>query len=233
MAIQRFEIELMEMKQFTEHIRHYTFKVPDFSFEPGQYLTFMIPVGEGKFIRRPYSIASPPFQKGKIEFVIEQVPGGKGSPHLFSMKPGDKMQVIGPLGDFKLGSEDHDIVLVCTGTGIAPFRSMVRHLLRKGFKHKITLLAGDRYEDEVLYQEEFLALKEKHKNFEYQSVISQPKNPDFQGHTGHVQSLIEQYVPEFTGDFYLCGLKAMVFGVREWLVQKGVPMHKIYIEKYD
>lgn len=216
----RFESKIMNIKKLNEDTNHYIISIPkEFTFAPGQYISITMEIN-GKKIRRPYSIASTPSLKGKAEMVIKLIPHGLLTPSFFKLKENDQINVLGPLGFFKIENMDKNIVFISTGTGIGPFRSMINHLLENNFKNNITLLAG--YRKTKLYDEEFINLSKKNPNFTYKSVLS----------PNRIQNLLENIKTEDT-DFYICGLLDMITSVKGILIKKGVEMKNIISEKYD
>ncbi|MBS3106200.1 hypothetical protein J4419_00880 [Candidatus Woesearchaeota archaeon] len=131
---------------------------------------------------------------------------------------------------FTIKDERKPIVLVGTGTGVAPFRSMVADVLSRGFGKKILLLCGYRFEDEILYDREFSHLAKLHGNFDYHPVVSRPR-PGYKGEIGRVQQLIEAHAKDMNADFYLCGLTEMIEDVKKLLEAKGAK--RIFFERYD
>ncbi len=138
----------------------------------------------------------------------------------------------GPLGSFKLRDPLSDSVMAATGTGVAPFRSMLNtDTLASG--KQFTLILGARYEEGLLYRTEFETLAGRFPNFKFVPVLSRPKD-GWRGRTGHVQP----HVMETAGDrrdldVYMCGLKAMVDDLRAVLKQAGFDGKRLIYEKYD
>ena len=229
----RFEAELLDVKQLTLTVKHFTFSVPDgFSFIPGQYVSLLVPFLDGKLVKRPYSIASSPSQKGVINLTIKNVEGGHGTSFLFTMQKGDTLTFIGSLGAFTLRNKESNLVFISTGTGIGPFRSMIKDLLEHGAQQQVYLFTGYRYEEEILYDEEFTTLAKKYTNFHYYTIFSQPKNTTSE--KGRVQDLLAKHLPQdFQGDFYLCGLHDMIDETKTFLEGKGFAKEHIYFERYD
>lgn len=193
------------------------------------------PVG-GKEITRAYSIASP---RGgnRFELCLNRVPEGIVSNILFDLKPGDEVDMNEPLGYFTLRHPGHRAVFIATGTGIAPFRSMLLDHLPKTQPH-ITLLFGVRYEEGLLYREELERLAAQYENFRFMPTITRPTE-SWKGRTGRVQAHLDEAlalrVPEDLSmiDVYVCGLKEMVDDVRKELKQRGLDRRQIIYEKYD
>jgi ferredoxin--NADP+ reductase len=178
--------------------------VPD--FKPGQFVTLGIKLdGEGdKITNRAYSLSSPPEEKRYFELYIkwaqEPVPG-KFTTALFNRKEGDELYWRKPAGAFTIEEKKVDgtpdertLVLVASGTGLAPFVGYCLHLKSTGSKRRIALLHGARNAKELGYRELFERLaKENSSNFIYLPTVSRPSDPNsagWTGHTGRVESLL-------------------------------------------
>ena len=152
---------------------------------------------------------------------------------MFSLQPGSAAEVSAPLGYFVLRDPGRDIVMVATGTGVTPFRSMLQAYLGQGDPHPMTLVFGVRYEDHLLYRPEFEKLELEHPNFRFWPVLSRPPE-GWQGRTGHVQPHMLEAIGERRDlDVYVCGLKLMVDDVRAILKSLGFDRKQIVYEKYD
>ena len=216
-------------------IRSFTFEAPDLArinFTPGQFLSLAEDI-EGKKITRAYSIASPP-DGNRFELCLNRVEDGIFSPHLFQMNPGDEVEMKGPYGAFLWRKPVGDSLLVATGTGIAPFRSMLlAHFDGKPGPEQITLVFGARHEHTLLYREDFERLAREHENFRFWPTLSQP-GPGWTGRTGRVQAhLIEAIGERRDIDVYICGLREMVDDVRTRLKDAGFDRKRLIFEKYD
>ena len=162
--MEKFESGILEIIELSPSVKHLKIWVSeDFKFIPGQYISFIMEK-DNKKLRRPYSISSSPSEKGYVDLCIKIVENGLASEMINEMQVNDKIDVLGPLGDFTLKNKDKDLIFISSGSGIGPFRSMIKDLLENNFKYKITLLTGYRSEEDILYDNEFLQLSEKHEN---------------------------------------------------------------------
>lgn len=225
---------LVESREIAPEIRHFVFELPEakeFLFVPGQWVSLEEMVN-GEPITRAYSIASPP-SGNRFELCLNRVQEGHLSPYLFTLRPGDLVEMRGPFGTFVWREPQRDAVLVATGTGIAPFRSMLPPQLAKDHLHRVTLLYGVRHEHSVLYRDEFETLERSHSNFHFWPTITRPGST-WAGRTGRVQEHLERAIgPGRDIDVYICGLREMVDSVRSILKNMGFERRHIIYEKYD
>ena len=225
---------LLEFTDIADEVRHFVLEATDcdeLDFLPGQFVSISEPI-EGKKVTRAYSIASAP-HGNVFELCLNRVTDGKMSPHLFDLQVGDSVEMQGPLGYFVLRNPVGDSLFVATGTGIAPFRAMLKCHLPRDAKHQFTLLFGIRHERNIMYREDFDKLAAHHPNFRFWPTLSRP-DEDWTGRTGHVQLHLEEAIGERRDiDVYICGLKAMVDDVRQRLKDLGFDRKHIIYEKYD
>lgn len=214
-------------------IRHFEFEAlepAELAFVPGQFIS-MKHSFDGKELTRAYSVASSP-RGNRFDLCLNLVPNGVFSAYLFTLKPGSEIEFGPPLGYFTLRNPSRDALFVATGTGVAPFRSMVQSHMPSSKNH-ISLLFGTRYEEAILYREEFEDLAKRLDRFHYWPTLTRP-GAAWPGRTGRVQAHLEEAIAGRTDiDVYLCGLKEMVDDVRSRLKQSGLDRKQIIYEKYD
>jgi NAD(P)H-flavin reductase len=158
---------------------------------------------------------------------------GRFSPYLFGMTPGDEVEMKGPYGTFVFRQPIQDSILVATGTGIAPFRSMLMAELAHDSMHRFDLILGVRHEHGILYREEFEELTRQHPNFTFNPTLTRP-GPAWTGSHGRVQLHVLRTVGERRDlHVYICGMKEMVDEVRALLKEAGLERKQIVVEKYD
>jgi CDP-4-dehydro-6-deoxyglucose reductase len=229
---------LVDWKELAPEVHHFRFEVPDIEhlqFTPGQFISVIEHAGE-KEITRAYSIASPR-AGNRFELCLNRVPDGLVSPWLFGLKPGDEVDMHEPLGYFTLRHPGRRAVFVATGTGIAPFRSMLLDHLPRMQPH-ITLVFGVRHEKGLLYRDELEKLAEAYPTFRFLPTVTRP-TANWPGRIGRVQAHLDEALairtPEEMSniDVYICGLKEMVDDVRRELKQRGFDRKQIIYEKYD
>jgi|SRR5579884_598788 len=215
-------------------VRHFVFEVPEvqvFQFTPGQFVAFR-ETFEGRTVTRAYSIASPP-DGNRFELCLNRVREGRFSPWLFSLRPGESVDMKGPLGGFVLRNPGRDVLFIATGTGVAPFRSMLKAHLAHGPKQEYTLLFGVRYEPDLLYRDEFEALERQHPTFRFWPTITRA-DEGWTGRRGRVQAHVEAALGGGRDvDVYICGIREMVDETRALLKGFGLDRRQIIVEKYD
>jgi ferredoxin-NADP reductase len=237
----------------TASTKRFFFQIPSmerFDFEPGQFVTLDLPIHEQKNKRwRSYSIASAPNGTNEFELVIVKMEGGSGTSWLWQNgHVGSEITLRGPMGKFVLPEIiDRDLYLICTGTGIAPFRSMVHHIRANHIHHKnIYLIFGTRVIPDLLYPGEMQGLHEEMETFEYLPVCSREPADNPQGiRTGYVHGVYESVImskpfqPQEEGPdlpppayFFLCGWKNMIDEARQRLASLGYDKKSIHFELY-
>jgi len=204
---------------------------PTIAFAPGQFVSFEIERQDGRVpATRAYSIASAPHQHHTIDLVVNRVPGGTGSDYLFGLREGAHTAFKGPVGSFVLHDSSRDLLFVATGTGIAPFRSMLWSLADRSSSRRITLLWGLRSESDVYYQNELLRLRERLPYFSVVTTLSRPTG-GWCGAVGRVSALVEARITDVANlEVFLCGNGAMIRDVRDILRGKG--LCPIRVEQY-
>ncbi len=220
------QAQIVEIKDLTSQLRliklHCQTDEPE-TYRAGQFITFDLPVGEKRLDRwRSYSIANAPNNDNIIELCIVRVPEGRATTYLFEeIKVGMELKYKGPLGAFVLPEEiEHDIVMICTGTGVAPFRSMLWDIAQQAQRHRrIDLVYGTRHSDSLLYIDEFKALEKELDGFHYHVALSRES---YAGYQGYVHDLYERIEHEDLTKvkYYLCGWQQMIDEAVERLTQK-------------
>lgn len=228
------EARLIESREIAPGVRHFVFEAVGterLDFVPGQFTSFTEKIA-GKEITRAYSLASAPSGTNRFELCLNRVEPGHLSPRLFDMKPGDCIGMRPPLGMFVLRQPPRDSILIATGTGVAPFRSILQAHLNAS-SPAFTLLFGVRYESHLLYRAEFEQLAQRFPNFRFWPTLTRPE-AGWTGRQGRVQAHLSETIGDRRDvDFYLCGLKEMVDDVRSVLKAQGFDRKQIFYEKYD
>ena len=240
MAVERFQLELTSSRMLTPYVRHLGLKRTDdnpLHFEPGQFITFLFDHEDGKVRRRSYSIATIPGSNNEIEIAVAYVADGIATEHLFHMQEGDCYNAMGPAGKLILKNEPVSrLVLVGTGTGIAPYRAMLPQLAERidNDNIEVVVLLGVQYRKDALYADDFLHYSRQYDNFHFIACYSQ-ETTDLEPHEreGYVQTQFEKLGADPQEDiFYLCGNPNMIDDAYERLLEKGFGNRTIRREKY-
>lgn len=229
--------KVIRIQEQTQDTRSFFIAVPELAilnFKPGQFVTLDLPIHEKPNKRwRSYSIASSPDGSNVFELIIVLDKNGTGTPYLFNeVAVGSELKFRGPQGVFTLKEPlDKDLVLICTGTGIAPFRSMLHYIKNNKLEHKgIYLLFGCRTKSSLLYHKEMVNLQEEIPGFNYIPVLSREL---WDGQTGYVHPVYELLcIDKRPAQFYLCGWKGMIDEARKRITDMGYDKKEIHYEIY-
>ncbi len=202
-------------------------------FLAGQYIDFLLKGGE----RRSFSMANPPHADELIELHIRHVPGGSFTEHVFGkMKERDILRLEGPLGSFFLREEStKPIVLVASGTGFAPIKSIIESAFHRKVERPMVLYWGGRRPKDLYLS----ALAQKwaleHRHFRYVPVASEARPEDaWSGRSGFVHRAVMQDLPDLSGyQVYACGVPAMVDAARkDFITQCQLPEDEFYADSF-
>ena len=192
---------------------------------------------EGNIVMLNIRIATPPWDRSKGTFM--PVNPGVCSSYIFSRKPGDKVMVSGPYGEFFIKPTDNEIVFVGGGAGMAPMRSHIFHLFHtEKTTRKVSFWYGARSLREVFYEEEFRAIEKEFPNFKFHIALSEAKPEDnWTGLTGFIhKALLDNYLSKHDSpediEYYLCGPPMMNSAVTNMLDNLGVPEENIAFDDF-
>ena len=231
------DIALVDRHEIAPGVMHFGFERVDgevFNYQAGQFITLLIP-GPDKVLRRSYSLAAAPLGLNRIEFAASYVKEGVASELLFSLKPGDRLAMIGPAGRLVLPSEPPErLIFVATGTGITPFRAMLPAFAPLlAARVRIEVLQGVRVAAELLYGDEFLTLANGTANFYYHPCFSRELPPIPGARQGYVQHCFADLDLKPHSDLiYLCGNPNMIDEAFAYLTQFGFATQSVRREKY-
>jgi CDP-4-dehydro-6-deoxyglucose reductase len=241
---------VIRIEDETYNTKRYFIKVNElesFNFKAGQFVTLDLPIHEQKNKRwRSYSIASWPDGSNVFELLIVLLEGGAGTTYLFNeINVGSELIFRGPQGVFTLPENiEKDLFFICTGTGIAPFRSILNYIHLHEIQHKnLYLIFGCRTKKDLLYHEEMRVLENKMESFTYMPTLSREGWDGQAGYTGYVHSLYEEICKKNNeacedlqnlspASFYLCGWKFMIDDARQKIVALGYDRKAIHLELY-
>jgi len=199
-------------------------------------------------IMRAYSMANYPDEKGIIMLNVRvcppppnapDAPPGQMSSYIFNLKPGDKVTISGPYGEFFARDTDNEMVFIGGGAGMAPMRSHIwDQLLRLNTKRKITYWYGARSLKEMFYVDELNELQEKFPNFKWYVALSDPLPEDnWDGPTGFIHTVLyDMYIKDHEApedcEYYMCGPPMMANAVTDMLIEQGVERENIMFDDF-
>jgi Na+-transporting NADH:ubiquinone oxidoreductase subunit F len=249
-AARRFDTTVASIRDLTYDIKEVSFDLSaadkaagGLSFKPGQYLQLVVPpYGEVKeTVQRAYSLSSVPADSARAELLIRLVPGGIATTWVHQrLKVGDRVQLIGPFGEF--GIKDTDAVMVCVagGSGMAPFKSMLNHIAANGAypAKEIWYFFGAKAKRDMFYLDEMAELERRLPRFHFVPALSEPKpEDDWQGPVGLITNVLDSYLKEKLPqgrpmEGYLCGSPGMIDACNKVLAANGIAADKIYYDKF-
>lgn len=240
MSREKFSLILQDSKEIAPLVRHFTFVRKDgqpFEFTPGQFINLYFE-NQGELVQRSYSLASIPGETGTIELALSYVTNGKASDFIFGLERGDEIQASGPFGRLTLREErPKRYVLVATGTGVTPYRSMLKELSVRMREHgvKVVLLQGARSPMDQLYLDDFVPFAENHPEFTFLAccsrVLSEPPKP--YEVKGYVQDQFDNLELNPEEDMvFLCGNPNMIDAAFLKLTELGFSAANVRREKY-
>lgn len=241
-----FDARLVSSRALSPSVRELAFERVDrhpMAFAPGQWLNAMIPLPEREeepVLKRSYSIASSPDGSPRFEIAVTRVQGGPASTWLHGVGPGVVLPFVGPQGFFTRAPDDAaPALMIATGTGVTPIRSMVRAAVAAGSRAPLWILLGVRHEDDVLYGEELASIAREHSNVRFVASLSQPRG-EWGGRRGYVQTHVTELwrglslLGPAAPHAWICGLERMVGSVREILRKDmAIPRQQVHSERYD
>ncbi len=231
--VKDFTATVVKLEDCARDIRKLTLKLDgDIEMNPGQYVQVQIP---GQGVTRSWSVASPPASADTIELNIRKTPGGLGTEGWVfkDLAEGDQVALSGPYGRFFLREQrDEPAILIGGGTGLAPLKAMVRHVLETGTDHKLFLYHGARTEAD-LYDVDYFTELEKNSDgqFSYRPVLSEEEIEGIRH--GMVTDAVDKDFETCSGHVaYLCGPPPMVEAALKTLMAKRLFPRDIYREDF-
>lgn len=194
---------------------------------------------EGNIIMLNIRIATPPFDRATGTWATGIKPGICSS-YLFTRKPGDKVTISGPYGEFHIQNTKREMIYIGGGAGMAPLRSHLMHLFRTlhTTDRKISYWYGARSRREIFYEEDFRAIERDFPNFEFHIALSDPQPEDnWTGYTGFIhQVLYDHYLKDHEApediEYYMCGPGPMSASVKKMLWNLGVPTEMLMYDDF-
>ena len=192
---------------------------------------------EGNIITLNVRIATPPMDRATHKWL--PVSPGISSSYIFSLKPGDKVRMSGPYGDFHIQDTDAEMLYIGGGAGMAPLRAQILHLFRTLHTgRKVSYWYGARSKKEIFYEEDFREIEKQFPNFSFHIALSDPQPEDnWTGYVGFIHQVIydnylkDHDVPEDI-EYYMCGPGPMANAVKVMLEDLGVPRSQLFFDDF-
>jgi Na+-transporting NADH:ubiquinone oxidoreductase subunit F len=147
----------------------------------------------------------------------------------------EELIMRGPFGDFYFRDSEREILLIATGTGLAPIMSILRHIQAEQIQRKCTLFFGTRIQEDLYKVEELRDVEREIPTFTFIPTLSrEAEGSQWEGKRGRVTDLIDELIPEGADyDVYICGNPEMVDSCTERLLKKGIPLEHLYFDKFS
>ena len=235
--VRKFDSQVRSVRMLTHDTRELTLTLTDneeISFIPGQYVQVGVPV-KGGMEFRAYSIASTPGTPNQITLVVRLMPGGLGSTYLHEIQVGADVMFTGPYGEYILPEDPAmEIVCVAGGCGMAPVRSIIRHLAEQDRERPCRLFFGARARKDIMYEEEYQELCATYPALQVHYALSEPEAGDeWEGETGFIHTLVDAHLAAGVNrSVFLCGPPPMVDAATEVLQAKGVGEGDIFYDAF-
>lgn len=214
-----------------------------------KYKLWELKANNDEEVFRAYSMASHPAEPGIVMLNVRiatppprdmSLPPGKASSYIFNLKPGDKVTISGPYGEFFIKETKREMVYIGGGAGMAPMRSHIFHLFHtlKTTDRKVSFWYGARSKREMFYDDDFKNIQNNFPNFSYNVALSEPLPEDnWQGYVGFIHKVLHDHYlknheePEEI-EYYLCGPPMMIDAVQNMLDSLGVPKEMIAFDSF-
>lgn len=221
-------------------------------FHPGQYLDVLLDARR----RRSFSIACPPHDAELIELHVRRVAGGGFTQRLFAapagshppaqasagstspdqpLAPGSLLRIEGPMGQFSYRAGESPLIMVGGGTGFAPLKSMLRHVLETGIRRNIHFYWGARHVADVYEEERVLGWTRSHRQLSFTAVLSEATRAEAAHHrAGWVHEAVLADYPDLSAfEVYAAGPPAMIEAMRATFPRHGLPAQRLYFDSFD
>ena len=232
--VEQFPAKIALMESLGGDVMRLGLKLPEenrMQFLAGQYVEFIFDDG----VRRAFSIANAPHDDELLEFHIRHIDGGKFTDKLFNeMRPGDLMQIEGPMGSFFVREDsERPMVMLATGTGFGPIKGIVEHLIAEKSQRPIYIYWGGDHEGHLYLDSLAKEWDRNHSDIHYRPVLA-AAGDDWKGRRGFVQ---EAAVADFTSlagfEMYACGNPNMVYAAKDAMVANGMSEDHCYSDAFE
>lgn len=240
LEVRQYATRVVGLRDLTPDIKEVRLQLvdpPAITFKAGQFIQFEVPPYDltDEPVYRAYSIASPPSASGAIELEIRAVPNGLCTTYVHRhLRVGDVVTINGPYGDFTLRDTDREILCVAGGSGMAPIKSILTDMAEQRNPRKVRYFYGARARADLAAYDAIRALESALPDFSFIPALSAPGPDDgWRGETGRITDVMDRHVekaPE--AEAYLCGSPFLIDACIQRLTAKGLPMERIYYDKF-
>ena len=225
---------VLSVNDLTPHVRQLVLLPTgqNIAFQPGQWVSLKLPVGAKPPLNRAYSMAAPGTPSGELTLIFDHVPGGLGSNYLYTLKPGDNIQLSGPYGNFTLPMPlDRELILIARYTGLVPIRCILKQLYSQRQTGSVLLIVVAPAETELLFHQELLTLSVTRPGFRYLPLVA--AGGEQQG-VDLTLSMLRPLIDDAPKVIpMLCGTKGFVRPLRAYFVAAGYDRKAVKTETYD
>ncbi len=229
---------MVELAPETARVTSLVLDLPDWAgHRAGQHVDVRLTAEDGYQAQRSYSIASAP-EDERLVLTVERLEDGEVSPYLVEeLRPGDELELRGPIGGFFVWEESlgGPLVLIGGGSGVVPLRAMLRHWVAGRRAVPVHLLYSSRSLDEVIYRGELLGYASDYDSVDVRFALTREWPEDYTGHTGRIDPALLAAVagsPASRPLVYVCGPNGFVEAAAGWLVEIGHAADRIRTERF-
>jgi Na+-transporting NADH:ubiquinone oxidoreductase subunit F len=230
---------IRELTYDTKWLKFHLIQPGEIHFKSGQYVQIQSKPypGVDASVSRSYSIASPSYQTSDIELIVRRVPEGICTTWIHDhLKIGEKVGLVGPMGDFYLREGDGEILMVAGGSGLGPIAAVLKDMAKQGNPRKTTCFFGAVCSRDLYYLEEMGELRKALPNFRFIPVLSEPESCDqWEGPTGLVTVPMLDHLKSVDAEtiqVYLCGSPGMIQACLRGLRQFGIGNDRIFFDPF-
>ncbi len=238
--VRKMPVRVLALRPLAPDVIEITLQLPSaeaFRYNPGQYLEFILKDGR----RRSYSMASPPGDDHTVRLHVRHMPGGAFTSQVFgagvpALKVRDILRIEGPLGSFFLREDTaRPLVFLASGTGFAPIKAIIEHMIAAGIRRPAALYWGGRRPADLYMDALAREWEASLPGFRYVPVVSEARPEDgWTGREGFVHLAVMEDLPDLSGhQVYACGTPAMVEAARrDFTRSRGLPAEEFYADAF-
>ena len=238
--VRQYTTEVIAIRDLTHDIKELRLKLLEpatMKYQAGQFIQIEVPEFEltDEPVYRAYSMSSDPACPNEIELEIRYVPNGICTTYVHQhLNVGDRLTVNGPYGDFHLRDTERDIICIAGGSGMAPIKSILHHMVNTNNARRTMYFFGARSARDLFLVDEMKGLEKRLPHFEFIPALSDPRPEDrWDGETGLITEVVDRRVGDLShAEAYLCGSPLMIDACIEVLRRKGLAEDRIHYDKF-